>query len=179
QSPMDVSRLLDTRAREILCQAILRGEEPPSEVETRAARDDARKRALRAEAALEATMRRWEETSQQMDNHRAVLDPAKAAAARELNEQRAALRLQAAAVRQTLEDHSIDKEQLASRMDENDRLDADINRLLRVIEGVKEKENLFKGIGALQVAQPAGETTQPEEKNRVAESIESSDVEMA
>lgn len=37
-----------------------------------AARDDAKKRALRAEHALAATMKRWEDIGKQLDNHRGL-----------------------------------------------------------------------------------------------------------
>ncbi|KAF8366401.1 hypothetical protein PRIPAC_84230 [Pristionchus pacificus] len=160
---MEVSKMLEARAQQILCEAILKGMEAPSDVESRAARDDAKKRALRAEHALAATMKRWEDIGKQLDNHRGVIDPAKAEEAKQLDEQKAALRVHAATMRQALEDHGIQRDEFEKRMDESDALDAEIVQLLRAIEGEKEKENVFKRVSALKVTDVACKSKRPEE----------------
>ncbi|GMS99580.1 hypothetical protein PENTCL1PPCAC_21755 [Pristionchus entomophagus] len=169
---MDVARLLDTRAREILCEAILKEMEVPSEVESRAARDDAKKSALRAEAKLDTTMKKWTDTRKQLENYKDVIDPAQTAAARELDEQRSALRVQAASLRQAMEAHGIDREEFGRRMDENDVLDADIGQLLRTVEGAKENSQVIQRVKSQLVV------SQKQEEKKDEESVETSDVEM-
>ncbi|GMT26513.1 hypothetical protein PFISCL1PPCAC_17810, partial [Pristionchus fissidentatus] len=159
-----VARLLDTRSKEILCEAILKGTAPPSDVESRSARDAAKRAALEAEAALENTTRRWTEMRTNLDNHRDIINPEAAAEARERNEKKAALRVQAAELRQTMESHGLDRVQFGRIMDENAALDAEIGELLRKLERGEQKEDMYRRVFDSNASLPGanGERTRAE-----------------